>query len=191
MARSPSQIGVAAMEVEQITLAAILHDVEAARAELRPSTPSARSRTKLALLKTHASGLVEDIPGRTRSRPHQASPRALGRRRLSGRAARRADSARLAHHPPVRAFDDDGPHVVPGCSDYQALRHHRVQAGTQFDPELAPEVQADGREPVGLRERVKSPGPRGAEEGRAPRQERGRASDRDEPRPHEILRQRN
>ena len=155
------QIGVAAMEVEQITVAAILHDVG-----LRELNYDIALREALA----HGRGAraPQDAPPRGRvprrghpvavpdRAPRQEPPRTLGRRRVSGRPPRRADSARLAHHPPVRGLRrDDGAHVLPGGAlGLPGARHHRVEIGHAVRPRARARVQAHGREPLGLTERA-------------------------------------
>jgi hypothetical protein len=142
------QIGVAAMEVEQITVAAILHDV--GLRELNYDLLYAKrtlTDEELALLKTHprvGAYLVEDIPW-----PYPVAPLIKHHHeRWDGggypdglRGEQIPLGSRIIHL--CEAFDAmTAPTSYRAVlSDYQALDIIESKAGTQFDPELAPEFK--------------------------------------------------
>ena len=142
------QLGVAAMEVEQITVAATLHDV--GMRELNYDTLyTKRTLTdeELALVKTHprvGAFLVEDIPW-----PYPIAPlvRSHHERWDGGgypdglRGEQIPLGSRIIHL--CEAFDAmTAPTSYRAVlSDYQALDIIASKAGTQFDPELAPEFK--------------------------------------------------
>jgi hypothetical protein len=142
------QIGVAAMEVEQITVAAILHDV--GLRELNYDLLYAKrtlTDEELALLKTHprvGAYLVEDIPW-----PYPIAPliRHHHERWDGGgypdglRGEQIPLGSRIIHL--CEAFDAmTAPTSYRAVlSDYQALDIIESKSGTQFDPELAPEFK--------------------------------------------------
>ena len=143
-----AQLGVAAMEVEQITVAGILHDV--GLRELNYDTLYAKrtlADEELALLKTHprvGAFLVEDIPW-----PYPIAPlvRSHHERWDGGgypdglRGEQIPLGSRIIHL--CEAFDAmTAPTSYRAVlSDYQALDIIESKAGTQFDPELAPEFK--------------------------------------------------
>jgi hypothetical protein len=142
------QVGVAPMEVEQITVAAILHDV--GLRELNYDTLySKRTLTdeELQLLRTHprvGAFLVDDIQW-----PYPIAPliRHHHERWDGGgypdglRGEQIPLGSRIIHL--CEAFDAmTGPTSYRAVlSDYQALDIIESKAGTQFDPELAPEFK--------------------------------------------------
>ncbi len=142
------QTGVAAMEVEQITVAAILHDI--GLRELNYDTLHAKrtlTDEELTLLKTHprvGAFLVEDIPW-----PYPIAPliRHHHERWDGGgypdglRGEQIPLGSRIIHL--CEAFDAmTAPTSYRAVlSDYQALDIIESKAGTQFDPELAPEFK--------------------------------------------------
>ena len=142
------QIGVAPMDVEQITVAAILHDV--GLRELNYDTLYAKrtlSDEELMLLKTHprvGAYLVEDIPW-----PYPVAPLIKHHHeRWDGggypdglRGEQIPLGSRIIHL--CEAFDAmTAPTSYRAVlSDYQALDIIESKAGTQFDPELAPEFK--------------------------------------------------
>jgi hypothetical protein len=142
------QLGVAAMEVEQVTVAAILHDV--GLRELNYDLLYAKrtlTDEELALLKTHprvGAYLVEDIPW-----PYPIAPliRHHHERWDGGgypdglRGEQIPLGARIIHL--CEAFDAmTAPTSYRAVlSDYQALDIIESKSGTQFDPELAPEFK--------------------------------------------------
>ena len=142
------QTGVAPMEVEQITVAAILHDV--GLRELNYDTLYAKrtlTDEELTLLKTHprvGAYLVEDIPW-----PYPVAPliRHHHERWDGGgypdglRGEQIPLGSRIIHL--CEAFDAmTAPTSYRAVlSDYQALDIIESKAGTQFDPELAPEFK--------------------------------------------------
>ena len=142
------QIGVAAMEVEQITVAAILHDV--GLRELNYDLLYAKrtlTDEELVLLKTHprvGAYLVEDIPW-----PYPVAPLIKHHHeRWDGggypdglRGEQIPLGSRIIHL--CEAFDAmTAPTSYRAVlSDYQALDIIESKAGTQFDPELAPEFK--------------------------------------------------
>jgi hypothetical protein len=143
-----AQTGVAPMEVEQITVAAILHDV--GLRELNYDLLYAKrtlTDEELALLKTHprvGAYLVEDIPW-----PYPVAPliRHHHERWDGGgypdglRGEQIPLGSRIIHL--CEAFDAmTAPTSYRAVlSDYQALDIIESKAGTQFDPELAPEFK--------------------------------------------------
>ncbi len=143
-----AQIGVAPMEVEQITVAAILHDV--GMRELSYDTLYAKralTDEELTLLKTHprvGAYLVEDIAW-----PYPVAPliRHHHERWDGGgypdglRGEQIPLGSRIIHL--CEAFDAmTAPTSYRAVlSDYQALDIIESKAGTQFDPELAPEFK--------------------------------------------------
>ena len=142
------QTGVAAMEVEQITVAAILHDI--GLRELNYDTLYAKrtlTDEELQLLRTHprvGAFLVEDIPW-----PYPIAPliRHHHERWDGGgypdglRGEQIPLGSRIIHL--CEAFDAmTAPTSYRAVlSDYQALDIIESKAGTQFDPELAPEFK--------------------------------------------------
>lgn len=142
------QLGVAPMEVEQITVAAILHDI--GMRELNYDTLySKRTLTdeELQLLRTHArvgAYLVEDIAW-----PYPVAPliRHHHERWDGGgypdglRGEQIPLGSRIIHL--CEAFDAmTAPTSYRAVlSDYQALDIIESKAGTQFDPELTPEFK--------------------------------------------------
>lgn len=148
------QIGVAAMEVEQITVAAILHDV--GLRELNYDTLYAKrtlTDEELVLLKTHprvGAFLVEDIPW-----PYPIAPLIKHHHeRWDGggypdglRGEQIPLGSRIIHL--CEAFDAmTAPTSYRAVlSDYQALDIIESKAGTQFDPELAPEFKRMAESP--------------------------------------------
>ncbi len=142
------QLGIAPMEVEQITVAALLHDV--GLRELNYDTLYAKrtlTDEELALLKTHprvGAFLVEDIPW-----PYPIAPliRSHHERWDGGgypdalRGEQIPLGSRMIHL--CEAFDAmTAPTSYRAVlSDYQALDIIESKAGTQFDPELAPEFK--------------------------------------------------
>jgi hypothetical protein len=142
------QIGVAPMEVEQITVAAILHDV--GLRELNYDTLYAKrtlTDEELQLLRTHprvGAFLVEDIPW-----PYPIAPliRHHHERWDGGgypdglRGEQIPLGSRIIHL--CEAFDAmTAPTSYRAVlSDYQALDIIESKAGTQFDPELTPEFK--------------------------------------------------
>jgi HD-GYP domain-containing protein (c-di-GMP phosphodiesterase class II) len=142
------QTGVAPMEVEQITVAAILHDI--GLRELNYDTLYAKrtlTDEELALLKTHprvGAYLVEDIPW-----PYPIAPLIKHHHeRWDGggypdglRGEQIPLGSRIIHL--CEAFDAmTAPTSYRAVlSDYQALDIIESKAGTQFDPELAPEFK--------------------------------------------------
>jgi hypothetical protein len=143
-----AQIGVAPMEVEQITVAAILHDV--GMRELNYDTLYAKrtlTDEELTLLKTHprvGAYLVEDIPW-----PYPIAPLVRHHHeRWDGggypdglRGEQIPLGSRIIHL--CEAFDAmTAPTSYRAVlSDYQALDIIESKAGTQFDPELTPEFK--------------------------------------------------
>jgi HD-GYP domain-containing protein (c-di-GMP phosphodiesterase class II) len=142
------QIGVPAMEVEQITVAAILHDV-GMRELSYDALYSKRTLTdeEVALFRTHprvGAYLVEDIPW-----PYPIAPliRHHHERWDGGgypdglRGEQIPLGSRIIHL--CEAFDAmTAPTSYRAVlSDYQALDIIESKAGTQFDPELAPEFK--------------------------------------------------
>ncbi len=150
------QLGVAAMEVEQITVAAILHDV--GLRELNYDTLYAKrtlTDEELALLKTHprvGAYLVEDVPW-----PYPIAPLVKHHHeRWDGggypdglRGEQIPLGSRIIHL--CEAFDAmTAPTSYRAVlSDYQALDIIASKAGTQFDPELAPEFKRMVESPSG------------------------------------------
>jgi hypothetical protein len=142
------QTGVAAMEVEQITVAAILHDV--GMRELNYDTLySKRTLTdeEMQLVRTHprvGAYLVEDIPW-----PYPIAPLVKHHHeRWDGggypdglRGEQIPLGSRIIHL--CEAFDAmTAPTSYRAVlSDYQALDIIESKSGTQFDPELAPEFK--------------------------------------------------
>lgn len=142
------QIGVAAMEVEQITVAAILHDV--GLRELNYDILYAKrtlTDEELTLLKSHprvGAYLVEDIPW-----PYPIAPLIKHHHeRWDGggypdglRGEQIPLGSRIIHL--CEAFDAmTAPTSYRAVlSDYQALDIIESKSGTQFDPELAPEFK--------------------------------------------------
>ena len=151
-----AQIGVAPMEVEQITVAAILHDV--GMRELSYDTLYAKrtlTDEELSLLKTHprvGAYLVEDIPW-----PYPIAPliRHHHERWDGGgypdglRGEQIPLGSRIIHL--CEAFDAmTAPTSYRAVlSDYQALDIIESKAGTQFDPELTPEFKRMIESPSG------------------------------------------
>jgi len=143
-----AQIGVAPMEVEQITVAAILHDV--GMRELNYDILYAKrtlTDEELALLKTHprvGAYLVEDVPW-----PYPIAPLVRHHHeRWDGggypdglRGEQIPLGSRIIHL--CEAFDAmTAPTSYRAVlSDYQALDIIESKAGTQFDPELTPEFK--------------------------------------------------
>jgi hypothetical protein len=150
------QIGVPPMEVEQITVAAILHDV--GLRELNYDTLySKRTLTdeELLLLRTHprvGAFLVEDIAW-----PYPIAPliRHHHERWDGGgypdglRGEQIPLGSRIIHL--CEAFDamTGSSSYRAVLSDYQALDIIESKAGTQFDPELAPEFKRMVESPPG------------------------------------------
>ncbi|HTS03158.1 MAG TPA: HD domain-containing phosphohydrolase [Thermoanaerobaculia bacterium] len=142
------QLGVAAMEVEQITVAAILHDI--GLRELSYDTLYAKrtlSDEELQLLRTHprvGAFIVEDIPW-----PYEIAPLIKHHHeRWDGggypdglRGEQIPLGSRIIHL--CEAFDAmTAPTSYRAVlSDYQALDIIESKAGTQFDPELTPEFK--------------------------------------------------
>ncbi len=142
------QTGVAPMEVEQITVAAILHDV--GLRELNYDNLYAKrtlTDEELAFLKTHprvGAYLVEDIPW-----PYPIAPLIKHHHeRWDGggypdglRGEQIPLGSRIIHL--CEAFDAmTAPTSYRAVlSDYQALDIIESKSGTQFDPELAPEFK--------------------------------------------------
>ena len=142
------QLGVAAMEVEQITVAAILHDI--GLRELNYDTLYAKrtlTDEELQLLKTHprvGAFLVEDIPW-----PYPVAPLVRHHHeRWDGggypdglRGEQIPLGSRIIHL--CEAFDAmTAPTSYRAVlSDYQALDIIESKAGTQFDPEVTPEFK--------------------------------------------------
>jgi hypothetical protein len=143
-----AQIGVAAMEVEQITVAAILHDI--GMRELNYDVLYVKrtlTDEEFALLKTHprvGAYLVEDIPW-----PYPVAPLIKHHHeRWDGggypdglRGEQIPLGSRIIHL--CEAFDAmTAPTSYRAVlSDYQALDIIESKAGTQFDPELVPEFK--------------------------------------------------
>jgi hypothetical protein len=148
------QLGVTPMEVEQITVAAILHDI--GLRELNYETLySKRTVTdeELQLLRTHprvGAFLVEDIPW-----PYPVAPLIKHHHeRWDGggypdglRGEQIPLGSRIIHL--CEAFDAmTAPTSYRSVlSDYQALDIIESKAGTQFDPELAPEFKRMAESP--------------------------------------------
>ncbi len=142
------QIGVAPMEVEQITVAAILHDI--GLRELSYDTLYVKrtlTDEELQLLRTHprvGAFLVEDIPW-----PYPVAPLIKHHHeRWDGggypdglRGEQIPLGSRIIHL--CEAFDAmTAPTSYRAVlSDYQALDIIESKAGTQFDPELTPEFK--------------------------------------------------
>jgi hypothetical protein len=150
------QVGITPLEVEQITVAAILHDI--GLRELNYDTLySKRTLTdeELQLLKTHprvGAFLVEDIVW-----PYPIAPlirhhheRWDGAGYPDGlRGEQIPLGSRIIHV--CEAFDAmTGPSSYRAVlSDYQALEIIESKAGSQFDPELAPEFKRMIESPPG------------------------------------------
>jgi hypothetical protein len=143
-----AQLGVAPMEVEQITVAGILHDV--GMRELNYDTLYAKrtlTDEELSLLRQHSrvgAHLVEDIPW-----PYPIAPLIRHHHeRWDGGGypdGIRGDEiplgSRIIHL--CEAFDamTSPTSYRSVLSDYQAIDILDSKAGTQFDPELAPEFK--------------------------------------------------
>jgi hypothetical protein len=151
-----AQIGVAPMEVEQITVAAILHDV--GMRELSYDTLYVKrtlTDEELTLLRTHprvGAYLVEDVPW-----PYPIAPLVKHHHeRWDGggypdglRGEQIPLGSRIIHL--CEAFDAmTAPTSYRAVlSDYQALDIIESKAGTQFDPELTPEFKRMIESPTG------------------------------------------
>ncbi len=143
-----AQIGVAPMEVEQITVAAILHDV--GMRELSYDTLYAKrtlTDEELALLRTHprvGAYLVEDVPW-----PYPIAPLIKHHHeRWDGggypdglRGEQIPLGSRIIHLCEALDAMTAPTSYRAVLSDYQALDIIESKAGTQFDPELTPEFK--------------------------------------------------
>ena len=155
------ELGMDGEELDDVAHAAELHDVGKIAipdAILREVRPARRDRVGLhAPPHDHRRAHPARGPGAAqRGAPGALEPRALGRRRLPRRPARRGDPARRPRGGGLRRLrrDDHQPPLPRPVGEPAALAELRRCAGTQFDPARRGGVRARAGARDGRRRRI-------------------------------------